>query len=147
MRRKHQVKKNEAKDLMLQNQILEMRTKGLTFVQIGLQLNISQSHAHTLYTTAIDRYRDETRETAEQITQLELIRLDALTKVIYPMATDEELLSYRAQDQMLKIHDRRVALLNLKDANVGEQDSEVTKIDLNEASEDTLKDAFSDLYR
>ena len=147
--RKHTRAKNKqlAKDLALQQKIVKMRVEGLTFTQIGFQLNISVSHAHKHYNSAMSRYIEETRETAEQLTQLELIRLDQMTQVVHPLATDPELVSFRAQDQMLKLHDRRVNLLNLKEANVTEQDSDVNAVDLDDIEDTDLKDVFSDLYR
>lgn len=106
-----------------------LRARGWTYEQIGAELGMSRGHAYEAVQRAI---ADIVREPAEEVRQLELLRLDemhrtaaaVLTREHYvvdrgsvvlwdgvPLADDGPKLA--AIDRLLKIQARRAALLGL----------------------------------
>jgi hypothetical protein len=89
---------------------VQLRLAGATYTQISQQLGVSRSYAFYLVATALDRTKTRTEETAAQLRELDLSRLDAMLWGIWKTALAGNLL---AIDRVLKILERRAKLLGL----------------------------------
>lgn len=87
-----------------------LRIAGASFEQIGEQLGITRQSAHALVVNALDEIAKQTAESAEQLRQMELQRLDALQAALWAdaMRGDEQKI-----DRVLKIMAQRAKLLGL----------------------------------
>lgn len=91
-----------------QRQALILRRGGATFEQIAERLGYaSRKGAHKAVSTALRRL---VQEPAEELRALELDRLDALHRAVWPAAMAGDV---KAVDRALKIMARRVRLLGL----------------------------------
>jgi hypothetical protein len=87
---------------------LELRKAGATYEQIAQQLGYA--HKGKAYEAVTAAMREVTREGAEEVLNLELARLDALTVALWPKARQG---SGPAVDRVLKVMERRAKLLGL----------------------------------
>ena len=88
-------------------QVVELRLAGATYRQIHAQLGISLGQAHHYVTEALDELAQQARESAEQLRDLDLMRLDGM---MVKLAKDD---SPRAIDTKLRIMERRAKLMGL----------------------------------
>ncbi len=96
------------RDLALQ--ALQLRASGATYKQIAEALGLPNlMAAYRLVTQEVD---NAIRESAAEILELELTRLDRLLMAVYPAAINGDL---QAIDRALKIEDMRAKLLGLYD--------------------------------
>lgn len=97
---------------------LELRKAGGSYRQIaetllgeeGIPKGYSPQLAHKDVTDELIRLREQSAETAVQVLDLELARLDAMTAAIWPQAEKGDQF---AIDRVLKIQDRRAKYLGL----------------------------------
>ena len=91
-------------------QALMLREAGLTFQQIGRQIECSTTRAYQYVADELKRLADQASDSAESIRQLELERLDRMTTGIWTKAKTGDL---RSIDRMIKIIEQRSKLLGL----------------------------------
>ncbi|MBK5937161.1 helix-turn-helix domain-containing protein [Halorhodospira halophila] len=91
-------------------QALELRQSGMTYAAIGGELGISNAQAYRLVSAALREIREQAREEAEQLRDLEAARLDQLQHALWDKALGGDL---RAIDRLLRISERRAKLLGL----------------------------------
>lgn len=93
-----------------QKQAVALRIAGATFAQIGDRLGVTAQAAHKMVVKALADTAKKTAESAEQLRQMELQRLDALQASLWPdaMRGDEQKV-----DRVLKIMAQRAKLLGL----------------------------------
>lgn len=89
---------------------LALRLQGLTYDEIGQRLQVSHGTAYRHVSLELANTRKESAETAEELRQVELARLDRLLAVVGPMAESGDL---AAVDRVLRIQERRAAYLGL----------------------------------
>jgi hypothetical protein len=65
-------------------QALELRKTGATYLQIGRYLNLSTTRVYQLVRAGIDEINAELKETASDLRQMELDRLDAIHLAHWP---------------------------------------------------------------
>lgn len=114
-------------------QAVALRIAGATFAQIGERLGVSGQAAHKMVVKALAEIARQTAESAEQLRQMELQRLDALQASLWgdAMKGDEQKV-----DRVLRVMARRAALLGL-DAPA-KQEITYTDAELNGAIEREL---------
>lgn len=108
---------------------LKLREGGATYHQIADQLGISYAQA---YADVQDALKEITREAAEDVLEIELMRLDNLFRMAYVKARKGNL---KAIDTALKVMDRRARLLGL-DKPEG----------TNGAQLDSMREAYSQMF-
>jgi len=91
---------------------LRLRAAGLSYAQIGERLGITKQAAWAAVRRGFRTLQETAEREAEHLRRLELLRLDALHRAIWPHAMDGD---YRAVDRILKIMDARCRLLGLYD--------------------------------
>lgn len=114
-------KKNHARSVQSQlksRDVLALRARGMSYVDIADTLGISKSNAHIHVQHALADLREEILNEAENLVALELERLDNLWLSLYPQlsAVDEEgnaAPTLSAIDRALRIMERRAKLLGL----------------------------------
>lgn len=108
-----------------------LRIAGASFEQIGEQLGITRQSAHALVVNALDEIAKQTAESAEQLRQMELQRLDALQASLWPdaMRGDEQKV-----DRVIKIMARRAALMGLDAPTKQEVQQTLTHVEAYEYS-------------
>ena len=74
--------------------ILQERLKGSTFTEIGREFGISKQSAYKHVAREMMEARAECRETAEEILELDLQRLDELFLSVYDKAKDGDMLAH-----------------------------------------------------
>jgi hypothetical protein len=89
---------------------LELRKSGLTYEEIGIGLACSTANAHKLVRVAIDGIP---RDLAREVLELELARLDAMQSAHWANATAETKPSVKAAGIVLRIMERRAAMLGI----------------------------------
>jgi hypothetical protein len=89
---------------------LELRKAGLTFRQIGQRMGFTEQRAHKLVTEELARLNSKRSEAAEAVTRLEVERLDALLRVVYPKALKGDM---QAFDRVLAVMARRAKMLGI----------------------------------
>jgi hypothetical protein len=94
----------------LQRQALELRKQGFTYEEVGAGIARSTSYAHKLVTDAIANIP---RELANDVRNLELARLDSLQKAHWINATADTKPSVKAAGIILRVMERRAAMLGL----------------------------------
>lgn len=95
----------------VENRLQVMRLRivaGMTFVEIGKQLNISAQACHKLYWQEVKAHNEMTGDLAAQAHEDELRRLDRASAKVGIMVENGNLL---AVDRMLKIEERRRKIL------------------------------------
>ena len=98
----------------------ELRKSGWTFREIGAELGISGSAAYKLVNKVLRRHADLLKEDVPAQLAMELARLDAILRSIWPGVQDGDL---QAVDRALKVGARRARLLGL-DRKPSEEDPE-----------------------
>lgn len=109
---------------------IELRKGGATYQQIANQLGYSDRGS--AYNAVKGELNKLNRESATQLRDLEVGRLDAMLLGIWQQAKNSDLPSI---DRVLKIMDRRAKLLGLDAA----QQVDLRKWDLNNATDDQLE--------
>jgi hypothetical protein len=104
-------------------QMLEMRKMGYTYSQIAERYKISTPKAYRIVQRAIDRYRAKVIESAEQLLQMELMRLDALLVTHMPRALDGD---HQSAKRVIEIIALQAKLLGLEHAAMLPADVTVT---------------------
>jgi len=104
-------------------QMLEMRKMGYTYSQIAERYNISTPKAYRIVQRAIERYRAKVIESAEQLLQMELMRLDALLVTHMPRALEGDHASTR---RVIEIIALRAKLLGLEQTAMLPSDVTIT---------------------
>lgn len=89
---------------------LELRKAGATYQQIADKLGISHAGAALCVSRAMEALRLDIKETAEQVLELELDRLDSMLLGLWDAARRG---NTAAIDRVLKIQDRRARYLGL----------------------------------
>ncbi len=95
----------------------ELRKEGWTYRDIGAELGISGPAAFKLVTKVLRRHADLLREDVPTQLEMELARLDAIWRSIWPGVQDGDL---QAVDRALKVGVRRARLLGLDRKPSGE---------------------------
>jgi hypothetical protein len=93
---------------------MKLRITGMTYEKIGEQLGVSAVQAYNYVITEIRRRAKEQNETADDVRNMEVERLDRLLRRLEPaLATDTEMPSLDAVETYLKVLARRAKLLGL----------------------------------
>lgn len=115
----------------------DMRMSGMSYRQIGRQLDVSHVTAYRYVEESIAQIREECDESAKQLLVLELKRLDAALAAIFKKVIGGDL---NAIDRMIKIGERRSRLIGLDaptkqqmDLNIPEPIEYVSTKEKNEA--------------
>lgn len=93
-----------------QLKVLQYRRAGLSFQKIGQELGIAQSTAYRLFSLALKETRELATETAEEVKQLELERLDKMLLGCIDGAYRGNLKNI---ETVLRIQERRAKYLGL----------------------------------
>lgn len=96
------------KNLEEQVAALEMRKSGFTYDQIAEVLKVPVKDARSMIASALSHLREVATETAHEVREIELRRLDALLETIW-----EKRAKPRVADSILRIMERRSKLLGL----------------------------------
>jgi hypothetical protein len=91
-----------------QQQALELRKGGATYLEIGAALGVTRQRAYTVVMAAVDELGTITREGAAQVKQMELERLNSMHMSLWPQRKNP-----RVVDSLLRIQERRARLLGL----------------------------------
>ena len=94
----------------LRARAVELRREGRTQRDIAAELRIAQSTVHDLLTEALEHWREKESKDVETIVAVEIDRLDALHRAVWPDAMEGKL---GAIDRCLAISKRRAELLGL----------------------------------
>lgn len=89
---------------------VKLRASGLTYTQIAADLGISETGARKAVKRSMEKIKEELRESAADLRNLELERLDALQYALWAKATAGDV---QAVDRVLRVMTRRAALLGL----------------------------------
>lgn len=89
---------------------LEYRKLGATYKQIGDKLKMTEEGARQCVLRGLRKMQAEIAESAHEVRQIEIERLDAMWRAVYEKATNGD---YKAIDQCLKIMERRSRYLGL----------------------------------
>lgn len=103
-----------AQTTVRQLEALELRQKGLSYERIGAQLGVTKEAAWQLVDRAMRDLRESVKETAAEVRELELARLDELTFAWLPAAKCGD---DKAAGVVLKTMERRAKLLGLDAAS------------------------------
>ena len=106
----HKTAAEEAATLERRKHALDLRKAGFTYQEIADRLKVVVSTAHKDVTSELKRLAKETLESADEVRQLELGRLDMLLKGLEPMARVGK---SDAVNAYLKVMERRAKLLGL----------------------------------
>ena len=89
---------------------MQLRKAGVGYADIGTALGISTAGAYKSVMRALELLAEKTNENAEHVRDIELQRLDAMLKALWPrvLSGDE-----KAIDRVLRIMDRRARYLGL----------------------------------
>lgn len=96
--------------LLLEEQAVRLRLTGATYSQIGKALGCAKQSAHAAVTRAMKRSKQKTGESMEQLRQIELHRLDALTMAMWPKAQKGDTRAVLAIEKLMK---RRAMMMGL----------------------------------
>ena len=91
-------------------QALALRLQGLTYDQIGEQVGRDPAACYRAVAKHLQHTRAVAAETAQELREVELARLDRMLAVVGPMAEAGDL---QAVDRVLRIQERRAAYLGL----------------------------------
>jgi hypothetical protein len=92
-------------------QAVDLRRRGLTFEAIGKEMGgITAQAAHALVTRALEEFRTDTAEAVEDHRKLELARLERIVEIMWPQVEEGR---GDAVDRVLKVAQRKAALLGL----------------------------------
>lgn len=101
---------NNAAAIARRAQMLELRKAGMTYDRIGEALGISKQAAHKTVTKALREITAKATETAGEIRELELLRLDAMLAGLWAQAARG---NFGAIDRALKIAERRAKITGI----------------------------------
>ena len=97
-----------------QAKALELRKLGFTFEQIGKSLKVSKQHAFRYVKSALAEIAKQTLDSAEDLRNLELERLDGLLRVLMPkVATMMEEGDFSGFDRAIRLSESRRKLLGI----------------------------------
>lgn len=126
----------KARRLELARKALDLRISGLTVVQIGEHLGISTSLASKILAQAMEHAQKRFQESAEQLTQIQLQRLEKLYRAIEPAALKSGHSGQpRAAEVAMKLLERQAKLLGL-DAPVKQE----IRVELMDMTDHELRD-------
>jgi hypothetical protein len=91
-----------------QQQALELRKGGATYLEIGAALGVTKQRAYSVVMAAVDDLNGILKETAVTIRAIELERLDSMQMGLWPQRKNP-----RVVDTLLRIAERRARLLGL----------------------------------
>ena len=89
-------------------QALELRKQGKTYVAIGRELGISSSRACRLVKHTFALMKGKREELVDDVTRLELQRLDALVEALWPNRADPQV-----ANALIRVTETRAKLLAL----------------------------------
>ena len=89
---------------------LDLRKQGLTYREIGKRIRCTTQNAWACVQKALAELRDKTSETAQDVRDQQLGRLDAALKALWPKIKRGE---PRAIDTAIRLEERRSKLLGL----------------------------------
>ena len=98
----------ELRTLARQEEVLRLRAAGFSYVEIGKKLGFSQVAAWKIALGAIEKLRAEVGETAKEVRDFELMRLDGILSKLWPDRGEP-----RVADTILRTMERRARLLGL----------------------------------
>jgi hypothetical protein len=104
---------NNADEVAIENRrakAWDLRVKGKTYREIGLELGVSHVTAWEDVKFLGERIRSETDESVEQHRAMQVQRLDKVISVLMPKVEDGD---FEAMDRLDKAEKRRAALLGL----------------------------------
>jgi len=93
-----------------EREALKLRLAGKTYAQIGEALGVTEQGAHKIVMRVLKRLNEKINEDGLAVRRMEVERLDALLRVVWPKAQEGDL---AAVDRVLRIAKRRAALLGL----------------------------------
>ncbi len=96
--------------LELEKECLRLRMAGLSYEVIARNVGCSRAGAHRAVMRAIERTIRENNETAQDVLNLELKRLDTMMNVLWRKVLEGEL---GAVDRVLRVMERRAKYLGL----------------------------------
>lgn len=130
--------KDDIKKAELLHQIVLMKKKGFSTLEIANELSVSPEYAHKLYTAYYNKLMRDCAETVDQSRQLELDRLDELTKVFLPLGMTGDI---AAAEFFIKLSKHRSQILGLnKPKEVNITNKSQNNEDLSKLSTEELKD-------
>lgn len=91
-------------------QALALRLQGMSYAEIGKTIGRDQAACYRAVSKHLETVRAQSAETAQELREVELQRLDRLLAVVGPMAESGDL---QAVDRVLRIQERRAAYLGL----------------------------------
>lgn len=103
-------RRNNAAAVARAAQMLELRKAGMTYDRIGEALGVSKQAVHKSVTKALREITSKAAESAEEIRNLELIRLDAMLAGLWAQAARG---NPGAIDRALKIAERRAKITGI----------------------------------
>jgi len=109
--------------LQREQQALDLRVMGKSYMQIAQILGISKAGAHNATVRAIKKLQTATNEAAEQVRELEVQRLDKMLAIVMAQV---EMGDLGAVDRALKIMARRASLLGLDAPERLQQSGDIT---------------------
>ena len=93
-----------------QKAALRLRASGLTYEAIGEELGVCQQTANRYVLEALAKLRAEAGEAAQEVRELESMRLDRLLNAVWPQAEAGDI---KAIETVLKLMERRAKLRGL----------------------------------
>ena len=106
---------------------LDLRRAGLSYRQIGEELNVSYNTAHRDVRQALEALLEVEHDKADEVRRIELQRLDELWRGLWPDATDGDPAAVRAA---LSLMERRAKVLGLDAPAKTEHSGNVSFIEL-----------------
>ena len=106
--------KKRLKALERRQKALELRKNGYDYKTIAKALDVTVKTAFLDVKSCLDEIRKNTHETAEDILELELKRLDIAQAALMPRVRDGD---PRAIDTLMRVQERRAKYLGLDAAN------------------------------
>lgn len=97
----------------VRERVLQLRLSGASYREIGAVVGVNASTAYRHVRKAIAAIEKRCAEQAAEIRRLELERLDALQMALWPRALNGD---EKATRQVLRVMERRAALLGLDEA-------------------------------
>lgn len=112
---------------MRREEAVRLRTLGHTYEQIGERLGVTRQAAHGYVRDSLAALRAQTAESAEDVRDQELARLDAM---LVPMLEAAAAGQQTAVDRVLRIQERRAKLLGLDAAEKHESKVQIEGFEL-----------------
>jgi DNA-binding CsgD family transcriptional regulator len=89
---------------------LDLRKMGLSYREIAAQMGCHHTTVGNYLNQAMDEYKAEEKEKAEDVRELQLMRLDKMLAASWPLAMDGD---PKANASVLRIMERQAKLLGL----------------------------------